>query len=81
MGQTPHGKACFVSGWGTTSSQGQVSRYLQDVSVNVLDHQYCIDHSFLGPNQIIKGRELCAAIPDHDQDGLLDGGKDSCQGF
>merc|ERR1711935_457813 len=77
---TPHGKACFVSGWGTTSSQGQVSRYLQDVSVNVLDYQYCIDHSFLGPNRLIKGRELCAAIPDLDGDGLLDGGKDSCQG-
>ena len=78
--ETPHGKACFVSGWGTTSSGGSVSRYLQAVSVNVLSHQYCIDHSPLGPHNIIKNRELCAAIPDHDGDGLLDGGHDSCQG-
>ena len=42
--------------------------------------KYCLDHSPLGAHNIIKGREICAAIPDEDNDGLLDGGHDSCQG-
>jgi len=76
----PHGKACFVSGWGTLSAGGALPSQLQAVAVNVLSHQYCIDHAYDDHPPIIPGAELCAAVPDLDNDNLVDGGKDACQG-
>ena len=52
---------------------------LNAVAVNVLSHQYCIDHANDDHPPIIPGAELCAAVPDLDNDNLVDGGKDACQ--
>ena len=75
----PHGKACFVSGWGTTAFNGAASDKLQAVAVNVLSHEYCTEYMH-DANKVIQDLELCAAVPDLDNDGLIDGGKDACQG-
>ena len=73
----PHGKACFVSGWGTTSAGGSSPAQLNAVAVNVMSHQYCTDNAL--HDGIVPGAELCAAIPDLNNDGIIDGGKDACQ--
>ena len=52
---------------------------LNAVAVNVLSHQYCLDHTNDNHPAIVPGAELCAAVPDLDNDNLLDGGKDACQ--
>ena len=72
----PHGKACFVSGWGTLEAGGSSPEKLNAVAVNVLSHEYCIDNAY---HNVVQGAELCAAVPDLDRDGLVDGGKDACQ--
>ena len=60
-----------VSGWGTTSSGGSLSNYLQEVMVNVLSNEECN-----GPEYVYEGaitdRMMCANVEG--------GGKDSCQG-
>ena len=42
-----------------------------------MSHQYCTDNALHGG--IVQGAELCAAIPDLNNDGIIDGGKDACQ--
>merc|ERR1712157_583883 len=66
----PHGKACFVSGWGKTSSGGSGPAQLNAVAVNVMSHQYCTDNAL--HDGIVPGAELCAAIPDLNNDGIID---------
>ena len=75
----PHGKACFVSGYGVTADGG-LADILQEVSVNVMSQEYCIAHANPDAQDIIEGREFCAGIPDENGNGLIDGGKDFCQG-
>ena len=73
----PHGKACFVSGWGTLEAGGSSPEKLNAVAVNILSHEYCINNAAHGG--IVQDQELCAAIPDLNNDGIIDGGKDACQ--
>jgi len=65
------GYPAIVSGWGTTSSGGDVSNYLQYVDVNVLSNDVCRNDYGYGPDQITDNM-LCANVEG--------GGKDSCQG-
>jgi len=80
----PAGKACFVSGWGTTKKGGggNVAQFLQQVAVNVFSDQYCQDKA-TGDMQAdghTPGIMFCAGLPDRNNDGASDAGKDSCQG-
>jgi trypsin len=63
------GTMLTVSGWGTTSSGGSVSRYLQKVSVPVVSNTTC--NTMYGGG--ITARMLCAG-------DTVNGGEDSCQG-
>ncbi|KAF4533005.1 hypothetical protein B566_EDAN000694 [Ephemera danica] len=64
---TAAGTVVWVSGWGTTSSGGQISDILLKVDVPVTTDAYCeAAYSNFRPG------EICA--------GLDEGGKDSCQG-
>ncbi|KAK3851319.1 hypothetical protein Pcinc_042029 [Petrolisthes cinctipes] len=63
------GETAIVTGWGTTSSGGDVSDVLLEVAVNVLTNDECTDaYSDYGFD--IPDTMVCAA----------DKGKDSCQG-
>jgi len=65
------GYSAIVSGWGTTSSGGDLSNYLQYVDVDVLANDVCMDEYGYGQGQITD-QMLCANVQG--------GGKDSCQG-
>jgi len=65
------GYSAIVSGWGTTSSGGQLSNYLQFVDVNVLSNAVCTD-SYGYSSREITEQMMCANVEG--------GGKDSCQG-
>ena len=52
---------------------------LNSVGVNLFSHQYCTTKSTYG-NAIIEKSEICGGVPDLNNDGLTDGGKDACQG-
>lgn len=62
------GATSTVSGWGTTSSGGDVSNKLRKVSLPLYNQNLC-KSDYAGQ---ITPRMVCA--------GLVDGGKDSCQG-
>ena len=65
------GDAATVTGWGTTSSGGDLSNTLREVAVTVLTNNKCkSDFSYSSGD--ITSNMLCANV-----DG---GGKDSCQG-
>ena len=72
-----HGSACWVGGWGTTSSGGSQPDILQTVGVNIMSDAYCMANS---GSINVNSDELCAGLPDCDGNGLTDAGKDSCQG-
>ena len=74
-----HGRHCWVAGWGVGTEGGNAERLLNEVGVNVFSHEYCVNKSIYG-NFIIEEAEICAGIPDRNNDGLADGGKDACQG-
>ncbi|XP_045581625.1 serine protease 52 [Procambarus clarkii] len=63
------GQTAVVSGWGTLSHLGSQPSVLQEVAVEITDHDKCISNykeSFI----TITGTHVCAASP----------GKDACQG-
>ena len=60
-----------VSGWGSTSSGGSVSNYLQDADVNVLSNEECNGDGYAYSGAITE-RMMCANVEV--------GGTDSCQG-
>jgi len=62
------GKNVWVTGWGTTSSGGSLSKTLLKVYVPVVSNTVCADK--YSPQFTIGANELCAGK----------GGKDSCQG-
>ena len=74
-----HGDACWTAGWGTTSSNGQVSDKLLSQGVNIMSDQYCAANSH-DDIQLSGSDELCAGLPDADGNGLTDAGADACQG-
>ena len=76
-----HGEACWVTGWGATSWDGDVADYLQSVGVNLFSKEYCDEFSKADfPEGIMHDVEICAGIPDNDKNGLMDMGKDGCSG-
>jgi len=72
-----HGAACWLAGWGATSSSGSLSNELQSVGVNILGPEYCIEKGY---KTELEEDDVCAGVPDFDDDGNADGGKDACQG-
>lgn len=72
-----HGAGCWVAGWGTTSSGGSTSSTLLSAGVNILGEEYCENFSNNGP---LMPDDICAGLPDTDNNGLTDPGKDACQG-
>ncbi|PSN50402.1 hypothetical protein C0J52_08570 [Blattella germanica] len=62
------GTAVVVTGWGDLSSGGSSPSQLQQVQVNIVDHEEC-SRAYGGG---VTDLEICAAVPE--------GGKDSCQG-
>jgi len=64
------GLKAIVTGWGTTSSGGNLSSKLREVTVDVLTNKQCKASSY--GNSDITSRMLCAAVNG--------GGKDACQG-
>lgn len=73
-----HGEACWTAGWGTLTSAGTTPNKLQSVGVNIMSDDYCSEKSKGGFN--IASDEMCAGLPDADNNGLTDAGKDACQG-
>ena len=73
-----YGDACWVAGWGMTSSGGPLAAKLQSAGVNLMSEEYCLAHSTEGFS--IESDEMCAGIPDMNANGFTDGGVDSCQG-
>lgn len=85
------GSACWVAGWGIQQNKNTVgyAKYkpqwdglLHSVGVNTMSHSYCEKYSIhkdAPPKKSERGK-MCAGIPDHDGDGIMDGGKDTCQG-
>ncbi|XP_068103318.1 transmembrane protease serine 9-like [Hyperolius riggenbachi] len=75
----PSGLDCWVTGWGTTSSGGQlpVNGILQEVMTPLIDYSTCDRLYHIGSSQsastvIVQSDKICS--------GYTDGGKDSCQG-
>ena len=60
-----------VSGWGTTSSGGSLSNYLQEANVNVMSNEECNSDEY-AYNGAVTNQMLCANVEG--------GGTDSCQG-
>ena len=42
-----------------------------------MSYEYCTENAL--HDGIVPDAELCAGIPDLNNDGILDGGKDACQ--
>ena len=72
-----HGSACWVAGWGVDESAG-LSDTLKQAGVNIMDQEYCLAH--VGMAGSLEEDDICAGVPDYDNDELTDGGIDSCQG-
>ncbi|XP_040211724.1 serine protease 33-like [Rana temporaria] len=70
----PCGTECWVTGWGTRSSGGNVVKngILQEVMVPLIDRNTCQTYYNEGSYDRIQYDQICA--------GYKDGGKDSCQG-
>jgi len=65
------GLTAVVSGWGTTSSGGSLSKVLLEAEVEVLSNKECIsDYGYTSSDLTTK--MMCA--------GVEEGGKDACQG-
>ena len=76
-----HGEACWASGWGVTSFNGDISTFLRSVGVNLFSEEYCNENSVPEVTErIMHEVEICAGIHDKDNNGLIDMGKDACQG-
>jgi transmembrane serine protease 9 len=79
-----HGEACFVSGWGTTSSGGNTSNKMREVGINLMSIEFCNDPNNVANKMVgatFKNLEMCAGTPDGDDDNtMVDAGKDACQG-
>ena len=53
---------------------------MREVAINIFSNQYCVEKSEYPEEDIDENLEFCAGIPDRNNDGLIDGKKDSCQG-
>ena len=75
-----HGDACWVAGWGKTSSSGTTSTELMSVGVNIFSDSYCEEYSNGTMQNRLEPDEMCAGLPDFNGNNMTDAGKDSCQG-
>lgn len=67
------GTMCHVAGWGLTNNQPtDISKFLKEVNVTVIDRKICNDNKHYNSNPEIKPNMICAGSPK--------GGKDSCDG-
>ena len=86
--QVADGEACWIAGWGQlgSSTYSRLPDVLQEAGVNILGLDYCREHvktdllHYEGYQNLQKG-EICAGKPDLNDDGVLDGGVDTCQGI
>ena len=74
------GENCWVAGWGALDYEGDLANHLQTVGVHAMSQEYCAaktadDFSALFADDICAGNAL-----DENDNGLIDGGIDSCQG-
>jgi hypothetical protein len=53
---------------------------LRDVGVNIFSYEYCLEKTVYTSQYVNSDTDICAGVPDNDNDGMADGGKDSCQG-
>ncbi|NXP70112.1 CELA1 elastase, partial [Ramphastos sulfuratus] len=65
----PNGAACYITGWGLTRSNGQLSNVLLQAYLPVVDYQICSSSSYWG--SIVKNTMVCAGG---------DGVRSGCQG-
>ena len=49
---------------------------LLSAGVNIFSQQYCIDNTIY---QALRPDDICAGIPDSNNDGMTEGGIDTCQ--
>ena len=70
LSESYDGHVAVVSGWGTTSSGGNMASKLREVEVQVMSNQVCQGMGY--QPSWITSQMLCA--------GVVGGGKDSCQG-
>ena len=70
MSQSYAGYLATVSGWGTTSSGGDMASKLREVEVKVMTNTECQSMGY--KPDWITAQMMCA--------GVVGGGKDSCQG-
>ena len=58
-----HGEACWASGWGVTSFNGDISTFLRSVGVNLFSKEYCNENSVPEVTErIMHEVEICAGI-------------------
>lgn len=82
------GRYCWIAGWGNTAvinlqdpgRSGLTSYELHDVGVNIFSYDYCLNKTVYTEKYIDKEKDICAGVPDWNNDGMADGGQDSCQG-
>ncbi|CBY34300.1 unnamed protein product [Oikopleura dioica] len=72
-----HGKACWVAGWGHLVTGGPSPDLLKSVGVNIFSQEYCAANSV---EEFPLPDDICAGIPDNNNNDLTDAGRDSCQG-
>lgn len=66
------GASLTVSGWGSLSEVGGVTRWMREVDVPVVSRAMCTGDGAYKDSEIFEGINLCA--------GFSDGGRDSCSG-
>jgi len=87
--QVADGEACWIAGWGKlgSSTDSGFPDVLQEAGVNILGLDYCRKHVKSGlPHyddryQNLQMGEICAGKPDLNDDDVLVGGVDTCQGI
>ena len=71
------GDACWVAGWGSTG--GANSNVLISLGINIMSEEYCTEHSAFNTGDVT-ATEICAGLPDSDENGQTDGGSGVCNG-
>lgn len=65
----PHGKICYITGWGTTGWDKPQSKLLQQAQIHLVSREQCNEQKSY--NGTVPYTALCA--------GFQDGKKDACQ--
>ena len=70
------GEACWVAGFGALGSKGPQSNIFKSAGVSIMSQAYCnkkSDYKNLKEPHIVDTYDICAGLPDEDQDGWTDG--------